>query len=903
MRTALAALAALGLAASCSVEPARQASPQPVARASVARAVVEGTRRTVLANGLTVLTRERPGSGIVALDAWVKAGYFHEPDEVAGMAHLFEHMFFKGSRAFPEPADIARAISGAGGTTNAGTIYDSTNYFIVVPRENFARAARIQADAIAHPRFDPGELRREAEVVIEESNRKLDNAPAVAFERMLAASYTRHRIKRWRIGSDEVLRNIRREDLLAFFETLYRPENIVVSVAGDVTHAEALATVEREFGAIPRGTLAKSRGPAEPPQDRFRFGRGEADIRQGQSVMGWHTVPQNHPDEMGLEVLARVLGGGRASRLNALVGPQGASSASAQHTTWDDVGYLAIQASLPEANRRAFERGAIAAVERLKAHGPTQYELALARNALKSALRRELDSALGQARTLARAEARGSYRDVERDEAAIDAVTAAQVQALAQRHLRLEALTLYQYQPRGAAAMDEAQALAMLREGAAQAARPVAERPLPTPRTRVRLAREDAPVRESTLSNGARLVVRQRTGSAGVATGIWFRGGRLEETAANAGITRLLVGAMRRGTTSRPGESLERELEFLGARVGSTHLDDGFALTLDAEPETWEPALGLVAQMLVAPAFAASGLEREKAQLLAAQRRELDSSVDRPAQLYRAARYGDHPYGLPEHGSPASVGRMDEGAVRDWWRRTIAADRATIVVVGAVDADDVRATLEAHLAALPRAGAPIAVPTPPEPPAGVREAVESRDRRQTAFIVAYPGVAVAHPDYLKLRLLQAVTSGLSGTFGQELRGRQSLAYTVRVTAEGHALDGSFVGYLACAAGKEAGARAAMLAEMRKLREAGPAPEDVARAKAAFAGATRIGRDSSTALAAEYGRNAVLGLPTDQVDRVLAAVPAIDAAALKAVAARYAGGESYVYAAVRGRAAP
>ena len=150
---------------------------------------LETVHRTVLPNGLTLVTRRQPRSGVVAINTWVKAGYFHEPDEVAGMAHLFEHMFFKGSKNFPGAEEIARQVSSLGGASNAGTIYDTTNYYFVLPCEGLVRGIEIQADAIANPRFDPDELRKEAEVVIEESNRKLDNPSAVAIESMFATAF------------------------------------------------------------------------------------------------------------------------------------------------------------------------------------------------------------------------------------------------------------------------------------------------------------------------------------------------------------------------------------------------------------------------------------------------------------------------------------------------------------------------------------------------------------------------------------------------------------------------------------------------------------------------------------------------------------------------------------------
>ncbi|HUP29581.1 MAG TPA: pitrilysin family protein [Usitatibacter sp.] len=895
----LISIAALLAAASCAT-PEKVAGTFSSAQSPAAQ-FVAGVRRTVLPNGLTVLTHEKRGSGVVAINTWVKAGYFHEPDEVAGMAHLFEHMFFKGSKAFPEPESIAQAVSAAGGGTNAGTIYDSTNYYVVVPKENFAKGVEIQADAIAHPLFDAAELKKEAEVVIEESNRKLDNAGAVAFERMIATSYTQHRVRRWRIGSNEVLRNIRRDNLVAFFETLYRPENIIVSVAGDVSHEEALAVVSRNYGSIPRGTLTKKRGPAEPVQTAFRFGRSEADVKEGYTVLGWHTVPENHADEVSLEVLAGILGSGRSSRFyRAVVGPKGASTASASHLTFDDVGFFAVTASHPEANREQVERGVVAEIERMKRFGPTAYELAQSKNVRQSEFLAEMETGLDQAQMLSQYEARGSYRDIDAKLSRLDAVTVEQVRDAARRYLTTPKLTLYHYQPKGSAAVDAAAALARINAAEAVAVTAPEALPLPDTRNTVRTAAADAPAQSFALSNGATLVVQQRTASPTVSTGLFFRGGRIGETAANAGITRLMQATMRRGTASRSAEAVDRDIEFLGGRLGSITQPDGFGFTFDSVARFYEPALRVVADVLLNPSFPAQEITREKALQLAALRRSQDSSLERPEQLLRAAMFGGHPYGLSDRGTEATLSALDRPALQVWWKSNVAGERAMIVVVGNVSAEDVRRVMEEQLAALPRSapdGSPAVARAVPDAP---RESIEERDRKQTAMMIGFPIVSASHPDWPALRMIQAVTSGLSGTFFAELRSRQSLAYTVFARPQSFARQGLFVGYLAGDASKEAQARAALLAEIRKLQGEGIKADDLARAKAFYAGSTRRSREGNAPLVIEYGGNYLLGLPLDNVDRILAAVPGLTVADLQRVAREQLAGDNYVYAAVRGK---
>jgi zinc protease len=890
-----AAVAALVLAG-C-VQPTREAAATP------GEQFVAGVKRTVLPNGLTVLLREQKGSGIVAINTYVKAGYFHEPDEVAGMAHLFEHMFFKGSKAYPGPEAIAEAISSAGGRSNAGTIYDRTTYYAVLPKENLVKGIEIQADAIAHPLFDPAELKKEAEVVIEESNRKFDNPGPVTFERMIATSFTQHRIKRWRIGSNEVLRNIRRENLVAFFETLYRPENIIVSIAGDISAAETLEVVKRTFGSIPRGTLKKERGPREPAQTAFRFGRSEADIKEGYTSIGWHTVPEKHDDEVTLEVLAGILGQGRSSRFyRAVVGPAGASQASASHFTFEDVGLFAVSATHPEANRAEAERRVMVEIERMKAFGPTEYELAQAKNAVQVGFLGEMETALGQAEAMSEAEARGSYRDIATRLARMESITAAEVRAAARRYLTLEKATLYHYQPKGTAPVTQTAALERLTKAAATAGAAPQPLPLPDLKNAVRSASADAPPASYQLSNGATLVVQPRSGTPNITAGVFFRGGRSAETEANAGITRLMQAAMRRGTTTRSAEAIDREIEFLGTQVATLTWEDGFGFELNTLTRFFEPALGIAADVLLNPTFPEEGIARDKALQVAALRRSMDSATERPLQLFRAAMFPGHPYGLPDRGTEATIAKIDRAALQAWWKSSIAADRAMIVVVGNADPADVRRVVEEKLAALPRSGSVMApLPAPSAVPVH-KEALEQRDRKQTAMVVGFPAVAPSHPDWPALRLLQSLTSGLSGTFFRELRSRQSLAYTVTAAPQPFAQQGTFIGYLAGEASKEETARKALLAELRKLQGEGVRADELARAKAFYAGSTRIGRESSNALATEYGRNYVLSVPLDNVDRILRATPGLTVEEVRAVARKYLAGENYVYAAVRGSTA-
>ncbi|HEX7155003.1 MAG TPA: pitrilysin family protein [Thermoanaerobaculia bacterium] len=861
-----------------------------------------GVKKKTLPNGLTVITRETPGTGVVAINTWVKAGYFHEPDEVAGMAHLFEHMFFKGSKNFPGAEQISQELAGVGGLANAGTIYDTTNYYFVLPKENFERGLQIQADAAINPLFDQAELQKEAEVVIEESNRKLDNPPAVSAERMYATMFQSHRMKRWRIGSNEVLRNIKRDNLLAFFETLYRPQNMIVSIVGDVKHDEVVKAVEKTFGKLPKGTLKKLGGPSEPKQTEFRYGQSSADMRQGYTVIGWHVPGARHKDEVALSLLSSILGDGRSSRLfrNA-IGPTAASTANASTFTFEDVGVFQLDASFDEKNRAEVDRRLLQEIERIKKEGPTAYELQLAKNRMESGIVLGLQHVLGQAQTLGNAEAAGDYRSLSGDLQKLQALTSQDIVDVARRYLTVDNMTLYHYRPKGTEELTRDAALKFVQDAVAATTAPqamTAEAPAaPAP---VRGATGSKGPLTSKLSNGATLVVHERPGAPVVTAGIYFRGGRNQEHSRIAGITQLMQRAMRRGTATRTAEQIDREIEFLGTQI-ITPLDrDYFGFALSSIARNIRPALALMADVVTSPAFPAQGIAEEKHLQKGSIRRTYDSATARPIQLFDELFYRNHPYGLPSEGYASSIDALDEAALRGWWQRNVTADDALVVIVGDIALDDAKQLAESAFGKLPKRTGPAPATDLAIVPAQRAETVEFRDRKQSAIVLGFPAVPMSHPDYVRLRLVQGIASGQAGTLFGELRSKRSLAYTVFGNIQAAAQGGAFIAYLASEAAKEEDAKKGLLTELRRLQNDAFGEPELARAKSYLAGVTRISQQTNQAFMTDYAHNHFNGVGLDFTNKMVAEAQKLTAEEIKQTAAKYFGTDNYVIAVVRGK---
>src|SRR5215204_5160222 len=306
--------------------------------------------REVLPNGLTLLVQPDHSAPVVAVVTHVKAGFFDEPDRWIGISHVLEHMFFKGTQRRGVGA-IARETKAAGGYLNAGTGYDHTSYFTVLPASGLATALDIQADALRNSVIDPGELARELQVIIQEAKRKRDTPGAVAHETLHELMFDRHRIRRWRIGTEEQLARLTRDDLWSYYRSRYVPERTIVSIAGAFDPDKALELARAAYGSWPVATGPVDASPDEPSRREVRARTLRGDITHAELALGWRAVPPLHEDAPALDVAAAVLGLGRGSWLyRKLREPGVVTSVSAHNYAPTELGVFSIGADLIPGN-------------------------------------------------------------------------------------------------------------------------------------------------------------------------------------------------------------------------------------------------------------------------------------------------------------------------------------------------------------------------------------------------------------------------------------------------------------------------------------------------------------------------------------------------------------------------
>jgi zinc protease len=848
--------------------------------------------RRVLPNGLTVLARRDDTAPVVGIVTHVKAGYFDEPDDLVGIAHVLEHMYFKGtpSRGVGE---IARETKLAGGWLNAHTIYDHTAYVTVLPRDAFERGLDIQFDAYAHSRFDGDELARELEVIIQEARRKRDAPGAVTVESLFALLHDRHRIRRWRIGEPERLRGFTRELVHGFYRRWYVPSNTIVAVVGALDPDEMIDAVAARHGTLPAGDVSRDRGPVEDAPAGVRLRELSGDIAQAHAAFGWRTPSAHDADAPALDLVGTILGTGRASRLyRAVRERQLASGVSAYQYTADQLGVFVVHTEAPADTHAEAVRAAWREVQSIRERGVRAEELTRAQRVLEARWLRRLETMDGQAAYLAAWEAEGGLALGARYYDGLMSADAAAVQRAAERHLDPSQVSLLVYRP-GAAAPLPATASSLH-----DWLRTVPDAPA------ARVARAGQVVHDVHVhhtTHGVPVLVKPRRGTPLVNLGVFLRGGVVGEPDGCDGLARLTALGVLQGTASRAAGEIALDAESLGGSIGVSAGLESLGWTLSVPMQRLEAALALLADVLLRPTFPSAGLETERALAVAEVERQRDDMYRFPMRLAIEAAYRGHPYARAVLGTPASLAAITRDDVVAHHARALAHGAPVIAVVGDVDPADVAARVDAHFGAL--------VPgedTPPMPAPWPGELVihgEERDKQQTALAMLFRGPARRDPLRYAARVLGAVTSGLGGRFFEELRDRRSLAYTVAAYPVERRAGGLFAAYIATAPEREAEARAGLLAQFAQLRDEPVRVEELERARRYLVGTHAIAQQSGGSVLADLVDAWAFGggpAGLEELAAYASRIEAVSPADIQALAQRWFDAEHRVEGVVRGR---
>jgi predicted Zn-dependent peptidase len=356
---------------------------------------VEVTR---LPSGLTVVTDAMPHLESASLGVWAGAGSRDERPDEHGISHLLEHMAFKGTSR-RTARQIAEEIEAVGGDLNAATSVETTSYYARVLRADVPLALDVLADILSEPAFDPEELQREQNVIVQEIGAAEDTPDDIIFDKLQETAFPGQPVGRSILGTRETVRSFDRKRLFAYLTRNYRAPDMVVAAAGAVDHHQIVTEVEHRFG--------KFAGPAAPVPEPARFIGGShieaRELEQVHVALAMHGLPQRDPNLFSLQIFTSALGGGMSSRLFQEVREiRGLCyTIYAFHTPYSDTGMFGLYAGTDAADVPELMRVVVSELAN-SAETLSEAEVARAKAQMKAGLLMALESSGARAEQLAR---------------------------------------------------------------------------------------------------------------------------------------------------------------------------------------------------------------------------------------------------------------------------------------------------------------------------------------------------------------------------------------------------------------------------------------------------------------------------------------------------------------------
>ena len=845
--------------------------PLAVAAAPAAVTSVEGITEYRLPNGLQVLLAPDDSKPTTTVNLTYRVGSRHESYGETGMAHLLEHLLFKGTPRFPT---AWAEFNKRGLAANGSTSWDRTNYFASFSANdaNLAWYLDWLSDAMTHSFIARKDLDSEMTVVRNEMESGENSPGRILLEKTLAAMYQWHNYGKSVIGARTDVENVDIGRLQAFYRRHYQPDNATLIVSGKFDPLRVLAMVERQFGQIRKPARVLPRlYTLDPTQD----GERSVTLRRvggtPQLLAAYHAVPGAHPDQAALELMVLVMGDTPSGRLHKrLTEAKLAAGTYAFTEALHDPGFIAFGAELapgqdPEAARQAM----LAALESVASEPVTAAELERARTKWINGWEQQASDPERIGVALSDTVAQGDWRLLFLLRDRVRAVKLGDLQRVASERLLPANRTLGLYLPTDApqrapqtAGVDVTQ---QMRAFVPQVAEKAAERFDATP------ANIDARTQRGRLGGAATGVqfalLPKTTRGQSVTAKITLRGGNLEAFAGQAEVASMLGAMLDKGTPQLSRQQVQDRLDALRTELGIGYSDPGvLAVDLVTRREHLPAAIELVGQLLRQPAFDAAVLDELKRQGIAsieAQRKEpqavLQDAISRHGNPYPR---GDIRHARTFDERLQDIRAVTPEALRALHAKLLGASRAELAVVGDFDVAAVKAAAEAALANWTPAVPYARVPRPLIAAPPTRQVFDTPDKQNAVLLasLALP-LQESDADYAALTMADYLLGDQGNSrLWQRIRERDGLSYSVYSYISWNAYEphSRWIGGAIFAPSNRAKVEAAFKEEIERARKDGFTAKELAEGKTGLINFRRLARAQDATLANALSRNLDLG---------------------------------------------
>jgi len=904
---AAASIAALMLGVSaCASTEMMAAEPVAVAAPTGGGEVVVpplGFIKRTLPNGMDVYTARDTSTSNVTVQVWYRVGSKDDPEARSGFAHLFEHLMFKATKDFPDET-FDRLTEDVGGNNNAFTSDDVTAYHETIPSNHLERLIFAEASRLGSLVVNENVFESERDVVKEEYRQGVLAQPyGRLFSLFVPATvYQESPYRRSTIGSIENLDAATIEDVRRFHATYYRPDNAFLIVAGNFDQAQLDGWIDRYLAPLPNPDrpLPANRVVEPEPTGPREVTFHAPNVPLPAVVLAWPTVAYRDADRIALTVLDGVLSTGESSRLyrSLVYEQQLAAQASSSPDFAQQAGYLSAYAIM--AGGKTPDEGIAALraeIARFRDEPVTEAELAEAKNELVADALRSRETVDDRANVLGFALIQTNDASVaDREIAAIQAVTAADIQRVARRYLTDQRSVTIRYLNADEAnpvsqQVTEVTAPVQIADlapvGEILTLLPEAERAA-LPGIAEAVAPVTPPVADFRLDNGLRVLVVEKDGLPLVSARLSFDAGQANEAAGKAGVAAMTAALLTQGTTTRTAPQIATEIELLGATIGAGSGADFSNVFANAPANVFPQALTLMADLVRNPTFAEEELDRQRTQTIDGLRIAL--TTPGPIAAAAAARvvYGDAEYGSPASGTLTTIPAITREDVAIFHSQHYRPMDATLVFAGDITEAEARALAQGAFGDWTSASAVGAAHNPAGPTLPPRIVViDQPGAGQAAVTVALRGVSRTDADYFPLILGNTLLGGsFTSRLNQEIRIKRGLSYGTRSSLGIRRDEGLFTASAQTRNDAAAEVADLILAEVTRLSTTRPSASELSTRQAILTGAFGSSLETVDGLGGLVAGLALYDLPMSELADYVGKVEAIDGPAVEAAFARH-----------------
>jgi len=786
----------------------------------------------VLENGMTVITCKKEDISVVSSYILVKSGSITEAEFMgSGVSHYIEHMLFKGTKK-RKVGEISRQIRGLGGLLNAYTTYDRTVYHVTVPSKFLDKTLEIQADAIMNSSFDPLECKKESQVILKEINMCMDEPETYLQQLAWETMYKTHPYKEPIIGHRELFENLSREDLIAYYKRMYVPNNMILVIAGDITHESALKGAGKAFKDFKRRSINPIIIPEEPKQLNKRILHTEKDVNIPRMYMCFHTPGIIHSDAYALDVLSIMLGHGRSSLLyKALIETKQlvASVESFLHTP-RDTGVFGITCVLAEENIKKTIKETRKQIELTKEDGVSQKDLFKAKKMVIFDHYCHIETADSIAGSLAVNEflASDMYFS-EKYVEEINKITLEDIQRVAKNYLIENNMSIITLKQKASATTSTAKKSAKKQN-----------------------------IKTKKI-NGITVVAIEKHTTPIISVCALFKGGIRYENNGNNGICNLMQCVMQKGTKNRNAFQIAEEFEMTGGDLAGFSGDNSFGFSMDILKENFVHGLDIFADIIINPIFLPDQIKKERYIVLSEIKARKDEIISLGMDAMRQTIYKKHPYRLQNLGTEKSLSNINRLSLASFHRTMCLPKNTYITVVGNMECNRIFDSISKYFN---KFNAKCFIPE-----INITEPIQQKQREeekkkqgeQALIMIGFPTILTNDPHRYTFDVLTTILSDLGSRLFMNIREKRGLAYYVGAFSWTGFDPGMYVFYAGTILQKIAEAKQALFEEIQLLKDAFVSDAELKLAKNNLIGKHSIVHQSNKALCFSIAMSEFYGL--------------------------------------------